>query len=100
MGRFETQWLAAEKNFSALADPRADGSMPSMVGVRGEAIVLDMDSCVSPTHGEQEDRVWNGHYACICYIRCSCSTSSAIWYTARCVPATCTVPILKPVVTQ
>ena len=26
-----------------------------------------MDSSVSPTHGEQEMSVWNGHYACICY---------------------------------
>src|SRR5262245_49364587 len=30
-------------------------------------IVLDMDSSVSPTHGEQEKSVWNGHYACTCY---------------------------------
>src|SRR6516165_6637832 len=30
-------------------------------------IVLDMDSSVSPTHGEQEMSVWNGHYACTCY---------------------------------
>jgi Transposase DDE domain group 1 len=29
--------------------------------------VLDMDSSVSPTHGEQESSVWNGHYACTCY---------------------------------
>ena len=26
-----------------------------------------MDSSVSPTHGEQEISVWNGHYACTCY---------------------------------
>jgi len=30
-------------------------------------IVLDMDSSVSPTHGEQENSVWNGHYSCTCY---------------------------------
>ena len=30
-------------------------------------IVPDMDSSVSPTHGEQEMSVWNGHYACTCY---------------------------------
>src|SRR6516165_3728914 len=29
--------------------------------------ILDMDSSVSPTHGEQEMSVWNGHYACTCY---------------------------------
>jgi len=26
-----------------------------------------MDSSVSPTHGEQELSVWNGHYECTCY---------------------------------
>src|SRR6516225_7814706 len=26
-----------------------------------------MDSSESPTHGEQEMSVWNGHYACTCY---------------------------------
>jgi len=26
-----------------------------------------MDSSVSPTHGEQEHSVWNGHYDCTCY---------------------------------
>jgi hypothetical protein len=67
MGRFETKWLAAEKNLSALADlsgqwiERVHGRRPP----RG--ILLDMDSSVSPTHGEQEHSIWNGHYACTCY---------------------------------
>jgi hypothetical protein len=26
-----------------------------------------MDSSVSPTHGEQGESVWNGHYECTCY---------------------------------
>ena len=26
-----------------------------------------MDTSVSPTHGQQETSVWNGHYACTCY---------------------------------
>jgi hypothetical protein len=30
-------------------------------------IVLDMDSSVSPPHGEQENSVGNGHYQCTCY---------------------------------
>jgi hypothetical protein len=29
--------------------------------------ILDMDSSVSPTHGEQEKSCWNGHYECTCY---------------------------------
>jgi Transposase DDE domain group 1 len=67
MGRFETRWLTAERNLAALANlsgqwiDRVHGRRPP----RG--IVLDMDSSVSPTHGEQEMSVWNGHYACTCY---------------------------------
>ena len=40
--------------------------------------MLDINSSVSPTHGEQEMSVWNGHYGCSAIIRCSCSTNSAI----------------------
>jgi hypothetical protein len=36
-------------------------------GAPPRGIVLDMDSSVSPTHGEQESSVWNGHYECTCY---------------------------------
>src|SRR5262245_12995331 len=67
MGRFETQWLTAPKNFAALAD--LSGQWIDLVHGRRppRVIVLDMDSSVSPTHGEQEKSVWNGHYACTCY---------------------------------
>jgi len=67
MGRFETQWLAAPANLSALAD--LSGQWIELVHSRRppRGIVLDMDSSVSPTHGEQEMSVWNGHYACACY---------------------------------
>jgi hypothetical protein len=67
MGRFETKWLAAETNLSALTDlsgqwiDRVHGRRPP------KGVVLDMDSSVSPTHGEQEMSVWNGHYECTCY---------------------------------
>ena len=67
MGRFETKWLAAEKNLSALAD--LSGKWIDSVHARRppRGVVLDMDSSVSPTHGEQENCVWNGHYECTCY---------------------------------
>src|SRR6516162_3292693 len=67
MGRFETHWLAAETNLSALAD--LSGRWINLVHSRRppRGIVLDMDSSASPTHGEQEMSVWNGHYECICY---------------------------------
>src|SRR5271170_6697489 len=57
----------AEKNLSALTDlsgqwiDRVHGCRPP------KGVVLDMDSSVSPTHGEQEMSVWNGHYECTCY---------------------------------
>jgi hypothetical protein len=72
MGRFEMQWLAAPENLSALADlsghwiDRVHGRRPP----RG--IVLDMDSSVSPTHGEQENT------PAPAITRCSCSTNSVI----------------------
>jgi hypothetical protein len=64
MGRFETRWLTAEKNLSALAD--LSGRWIDCVHARRppRGVVLDMDSSVSPTHGEQENSVWNGHYEC------------------------------------
>ena len=67
MGRFETRWLTVEKNLSALAD--LSGRWIDLVHGRRppKGIVLDMDSSVSPTHGEQEKSSWNGHYACTCY---------------------------------
>lgn len=30
-------------------------------------VVLDMDSSVSPTHGEQQGTAYNGHFGCTCY---------------------------------
>jgi Transposase DDE domain group 1 len=67
MGRFETRWLTVEKNLSALAD--LSGQWVDRVHARRppRGIVLDMDSSVSPTHGEQELSVWNRHYECTCY---------------------------------
>ena len=67
MGRFETKWLTMAKNLSALAD--LSGQWIDKVHSRRppRGILLDMDSSVSPTHGEQENSVWNGHYDCTCY---------------------------------
>jgi hypothetical protein len=67
MGRFETRWLASDKNLSALAD--LSGRWIDRVHSRRppRGVLLDMDSSVSPTHGEQEKSCWNGHYECTCY---------------------------------
>jgi len=67
MGRFETELLATDDNLAALADlsgvwiDRVHGRKPPKI------VVLDMDSSVSPTYGEQEGTAYNGHFACTCY---------------------------------
>jgi len=93
MGRFETVWLTSEANLSALTD--LSGTWINRVHARRPqtTIVLDMDSSVSETHGTQEGSAYNGHFGCTCFIRCSCSTSSATWSAARCGPATCIAPM-------
>ena len=67
MGRFETELLATGANVEVLADMNGvwidkvhDRRPPKM-------IILDMDSSVSPTHGEQEGTAYNGHFGCTCY---------------------------------
>ena len=67
MGRFEIETLAAPQNRKALAD--LNGQWIDRFHDRNglKYIVLDMDSSVSPTHGDQEGTAWNGHFDCTCY---------------------------------
>ena len=67
MGRFETDWLARDVNLEALTD--LSGTWIDRVHERKlpRTVILDMDSSESPTHGEQEGAVWNGHFGCTCY---------------------------------
>ena len=67
MGRFETELLATDENLATLAD--LSGKWIDRVHERKlpKAIVLDMDSSVSPTYGDQEGTAYNGHFGCTCY---------------------------------
>jgi hypothetical protein len=67
MGRFETQVLTSQDNLIALSD--LSGKWIDLVHDRRpvKVVVLDMDSSVSPTHGEQEGTAYNGHFVCTCY---------------------------------
>lgn len=67
MGRFETEWLASDENLAALTD--LSGQWIEHVKCRRSlrSIVLDVDSSVSPPHGDQEGTAYNGHFACTCY---------------------------------
>ncbi len=64
MGRFETGFLATDDNIAALSgawiDRVHDRKPP-------KDVVLDMDSSVSPTYGDQEGTAYNGHFGCTCY---------------------------------
>jgi hypothetical protein len=67
MGRFETEVLTQGHNLSKLA------MLPGMWVDRlrehrgMKELVLDMDSSVSETHGQQEGSAYNGHFDCTCY---------------------------------
>ena len=67
MGRFETGTLALPENREAMADLNGQwiNRFHDCNGLK--YIVLDMDSSVSPTHGDQEGSAWNGHFDCTCY---------------------------------
>ena len=67
MGRFETEVLTQQFNREKLA------MLPGMWIDRlrkhraMRELVLDMDSSVSETHGQQEGSAYNGHFDCTCY---------------------------------
>ena len=67
MGRFETELLTIDDNLAALT--ALPGVWIDRVHARNrlKIIVLDMDSSVSPTYGEQEGTAYNGHFGCTCY---------------------------------
>ena len=59
--------LANNENLAALAD--LSGMWIDRVHDHDppRRVVLDMDSSVSPTFGEQEGTAYNGHFGCTCY---------------------------------
>ncbi len=67
MGRFETEVLTQPKNLSALMD--IPGRWIDTVRQRKpiRQIILDMDSSVSETYGQQEGSAYNGYFRCECY---------------------------------
>jgi len=67
MGRFASGFLATDDNIATLAD--LSGIWIAQVHNRRppKEVVLDMDSSVSPTYGDQEGTAYNGHFGCTCY---------------------------------
>jgi hypothetical protein len=67
MGRFETEAMTSAKNLAALADLSGRWIDRARFRRSGKVLVLDIDSSVSPTYGEQEGTAYNGHFECTCY---------------------------------
>ena len=67
MGLFETEVLTQPKNLAGLTDlsGRWIDTVHQVKPVR--EIILDLDSSVSETYGEQEGTAYNGHFGCTCY---------------------------------
>jgi hypothetical protein len=72
VGRFETDILSQASNLKTLQNmaglwiDRVHQTKPI------DKIVLDMDSSVSETYGQQEGTAYNGHFECTCYHPLSC----------------------------
>ena len=67
IGRFETEILSTKRNLKELID--LSGNWIDRVHQRKppKELILDMDSSVSETYGEQEGSAYNGHFGCTCY---------------------------------
>ncbi len=67
VGRFETDTLSQRHNLSALM--HLSGQWIDKVHQRQppRELILDMDSSVSETYGDQEGTAYNGHFECTCY---------------------------------
>jgi len=67
VGRFETDMLSQRHNLTALMS--LSGQWIDKVHQRQplKQLILDMDSSVSETYGDQEGTAYNGHFECTCY---------------------------------
>jgi len=72
MGRFETELMTREENFSALSSVSGQwiDRVHERVGL--EKLILDLDSSESETYGNQEGSAYNGYFDCTCYHPCFC----------------------------
>lgn len=67
VGRFETEMLSTKNNLTALMN--LSGRWIDTVHERKplKELILDMDSSVSETYGQQQGTAYNGHFEYMCY---------------------------------
>jgi len=67
MARFETEVLTQARNLATLANLSGEWIDRLRDQRHLREVILDMDSSVSETYGEQEGTAYNGHFGCTCY---------------------------------
>jgi len=67
MGRFETEVLTDPHHVEALMDLSGKWVDRLREPKPVREVILDLDSSVSETYGEQEGTAYNGHFGCTCY---------------------------------
>lgn len=67
MGRFETEVLTIRENLKALSEINGRWVQRAISKTSYRRIILDMDSSVSPVHGDQQGSAYNGHFGCTCF---------------------------------
>ena len=67
MARFETEVLTQADNLAALMELPGKWIDRVQQRRRTDRIILDLDSSVSETHGQQEGSAYNGYFECTCY---------------------------------
>ena len=67
VGRFETETLSTKANLTALMNLSGEWIEKVHQCKPLKRLILDLDSSVSETYGEQEGTAYNGHFECTCY---------------------------------
>ena len=67
VGRFETEMLSQRCNLMALMNLSGQWIDKVHRCKPLKQLILDLDSSVSETYGEQEGSAYNGHFGCTCY---------------------------------
>jgi hypothetical protein len=67
MSRFETEMLSSRKNLTALMNLSGTWIDSVYECAPPDKLILDLDSSVSETHGQQQGSAYNGYFECTCY---------------------------------